>query len=252
MKRLENKVALITGGAGSIGQTTAKLFLDEGAKVVLVDLDEKALKKIAEELGPDAAYVPADVTKSEDVKKYAEEAVKKFGKIDVFFNNAGIEGSVAPITEFPEEVFDKVMAVNVKGVFLGCKYVLPQMKDGASMIITSSVAGLGGSPDFVAYVTSKHATLGIMKTAALEAAARKIRVNSIHPSPVNNRMMRSIEEGYAPGKAQEMQKGFAAGIPLGRYAEPIEIAKLVLFLGSDDSQFITGAQYVIDGGSNAK
>lgn len=252
MKRLESKVALITGGAGSIGQTTAKLFLDEGAKVVLVDLDEKALKKIADELGPNVAYVPADVTKSEDVKKYAEAAVQKFGKIDVFFNNAGIEGSVAPITEFPEEVFDKVMAVNVKGVFLGCKYVLPQMKDGASMIITSSVAGLGGSPDFVAYVTSKHATLGIMKTAALEAAARKIRVNSIHPSPVNNRMMRSIEESYAPGQAQEMQKGFAAGIPLGRYAEPIEIAKLVLFLGSDDSQFITGAQYVIDGGSNAK
>lgn len=252
MKRLENKVALITGGAGSIGQTTAKLFLDEGAKVVLVDLDEGALKKIAGDLGANAAYVAADVTKSEDVKKYAEEAVKKFGKIDVFFNNAGIEGSVAPITEFPEEVFDKVMAVNVKGVFLGCKYVLPQMNDGASMIITSSVAGLGGSPDFVAYVTSKHATLGIMKTAALEAAARKIRVNSIHPSPVNNRMMRSIEESYAPGKAEEMQKGFASGIPLGRYAEPLEIAKLVLFLGSDDSQFITGAQYVIDGGSNAK
>lgn len=252
MKRLENKVALITGGAGSIGQTTAKLFLDEGAKVVLVDLDEGALKKITGDLGPNAAYVAADVTKSEDVKNYAEEAVKKFGKIDVFFNNAGIEGSVAPITEFPEEVFDKVMAVNVKGVFLGCKYVLPQMNDGASMIITSSVAGLGGSPDFVAYVTSKHATLGIMKTAALEAAARKIRVNSIHPSPVNNRMMRSIEESYAPGKAEEMQKGFASGIPLGRYAEPLEIAKLVLFLGSDDSQFITGAQYVIDGGSNAK
>lgn len=252
MKRLENKVALITGGAGSIGQTTAKLFLEEGAKVVLVDLDEGALKKIADELGPNAAYVAADVTKSEDVKNYAATAVQKFGKIDVFFNNAGIEGAVAPITEFPEEVFDKVMAVNVKGVFLGCKYVLPQMNDGASMIITSSVAGLGGSPDFVAYVTSKHATLGIMKTAALEAAARKIRVNSIHPSPVNNRMMRSIEESYAPGKAEEMQKGFASGIPLGRYAEPLEIAKLVLFLGSDDSQFITGAQYVIDGGSNAK
>lgn len=252
MKRLENKVALITGGAGSIGQTTAKLFLEEGASVVLVDLDEGALKKIAGELGAKAAYVAADVTKSEDVKRYATEAVKHFGKIDIFFNNAGIEGAVAPITEFPEEVFDKVMAVNVRGVFLGCKYVLPQMNDGASMIITSSVAGLGGSPDFVAYVTSKHATLGIMKTAALEAAARKIRVNSIHPSPVNNRMMRSIEEGYAPGKAEEMQKGFASGIPLGRYAEPLEIAKLVLFLGSDDSQFITGAQYVIDGGSNAK
>ncbi|RAJ77522.1 NAD(P)-dependent dehydrogenase (short-subunit alcohol dehydrogenase family) [Chitinophaga dinghuensis] len=252
MKRLENKVALITGGAGSIGQTTAKLFIDEGAKVVLVDLDEAALKKITDTLGPNAAYVAANVTVAKDVERYATEAVKKFGKIDIFFNNAGIEGSVAPITEFPEEVFDKVLAVNVKGVFLGCKYVLPQMKDGASMIITSSVAGLGGSPNFIAYVTSKHATLGIMKVAALEAAARKIRVNTIHPSPVNNRMMRSIEEGYEPGKGTDVQKKFAAEIPLGRYAEPIEIAKLVLFLGSDDSQFITGAQYVIDGGQNAK
>ncbi|NIG55565.1 SDR family NAD(P)-dependent oxidoreductase [Chitinophaga sp. Cy-1792] len=252
MKRLENKVAVITGGAGSIGQTTAKLFIDEGAKVVLVDLDEAALKKATDTLGPNAAYVTANVTVAADVEKYAKEAVKKFGKIDIFFNNAGIEGAVAPVTEFPEDVWDKVMAVNVKGVFLGCKYVLPQMNDGASMIITSSVAGLGGSANFVAYVASKHATIGIMRTVALEAAARKIRVNTIHPSPVNNRMMRSIEEGYEPGKGAEVQKELAAQIPLGRYAEPVEIAKLVLFLGSDDSQFITGAQYVIDGGQNAK
>ncbi|SKA44620.1 NAD(P)-dependent dehydrogenase, short-chain alcohol dehydrogenase family [Chitinophaga eiseniae] len=252
MKRLENKVALITGGAGSIGQTTAKLFIEEGAKVILVDLDESSLKKIATELGPKAAYVAADVTVAADVERYATEAVNKFGKIDIFFNNAGIEGVVKPITEFPEDVFDKVMAVNVKGVFLGCKYVLPQMSDGASMIITSSVAGLHGSANFIAYTTSKHATLGIMKTAALEAAPRKIRVNSIHPSPVDNRMMRSIEEGYEPGKGEDVQKQLAAGIPLGRYAQPLEIAKLVLFLGSDDSQFISGAQYVIDGGSSAK
>ncbi|MFB6456516.1 SDR family NAD(P)-dependent oxidoreductase [Chitinophaga sp. Hz27] len=252
MKRLENKVAVITGGAGSIGQITAKLFIDEGAKVVLVDLDEATLKKATDTLGPNAAYVTANVTVAADVEKYAKEAVKKFGKIDIFFNNAGIEGAVAPVTSFPEDVFDKVMAVNVKGVFLGCKYVLPQMNDGASMIITSSVAGLGGSPNFVAYVTSKHATIGIMRTVALEAAARKIRVNTVHPSPVNNRMMRSIEEGYEPGKGDAVQKEFASQIPLGRYAEPIEIAKLVLFLGSDDSQFITGAEYVIDGGQNAK
>lgn len=252
MKRLENKVALITGGAGSIGQTTAKLFIEEGAKVILVDLDEAALKKVTTALGDNAAYVAANVTIAADVERYAKEAVQKFGKIDIFFNNAGIEGVVKPIIDFPEEVFDKVLAVNVKGVFLGCKYVLPQMKDGGSMIITSSVAGLTASPNFVAYTTSKHATLGIMKTAALEAAPRKIRVNSIHPSPVDNRMMRSIEEGYQPGKGADVQKAFAAGIPLGRYAAPLEISKLLLFLGSDDSQFITGAQYVIDGGLTTK
>lgn len=252
MKRLENKVALITGGAGSIGQTTAKLFIEEGAKVILVDLDEASLKKVTTELGNNAAYVVANVTIAADVERYAKEAVKKFGKIDIFFNNAGIEGVVKPIIDFPEDVFDKVIAVNVKGVFLGCKYVLPQMNDGGSMVITSSVAGLTASPNFVAYTTSKHATLGIMKTAALEAAPRKIRVNSIHPSPVDNRMMRSIEEGYEPGKGGDVQKAFAASIPLGRYAAPLEISKLVLFLGSDDSQFITGAQYVIDGGQTTK
>lgn len=252
MKRLENKVALITGGAGSIGQTTAKLFIEEGAKVILVDLDEAALKKVVTDLGSNAAYVAANVTIAADVERYAKEAAKKFGKIDIFFNNAGIEGVVKPIIDFPEDVFDKVMAVNVKGVFLGCKYVLPQMNDGGSMIITSSVAGLTASPNFIAYTTSKHATLGIMKTAALEAAPRKIRVNSIHPSPVDNRMMRSIEDGYEPGKGEDVKKAFAASIPLGRYAAPLEISKLVLFLGSDDSQFITGAQYVIDGGQTTK
>ncbi|NSL85595.1 SDR family oxidoreductase [Chitinophaga sp. Mgbs1] len=252
MKKLENKVALITGGAGSIGKTTAELFIEEGAKVVLVDLDEAALKEVTASLGNNAAYVTANVTISADVERYAQEAVKKFGKIDIFFNNAGIEGCVKPITEFPEDVFDKVLAVNVKGVFLGCKYVLPLMNDGASMIITSSVAGLRATPNFVAYTTSKHATLGIMKTAALEAAPRNIRVNTIHPSPVDNRMMRAVEEGYQPGQAEAMRKTFAASIPLGRYAQPLEVARLVLFLGSDDSQFITGAQYVIDGGSSAK
>ncbi|MBO9731366.1 MAG: SDR family oxidoreductase [Chitinophaga sp.] len=252
MKRLENKVALITGGAGSIGQTTAKLFIEEGAKVILVDLDEIALKKAATDLGSNAAYVVANVTIAADVERYAKEAIKKFGKIDIFFNNAGIEGVVKPIIDFPEDVFDKVIAVNVKGVFLGCKYVLPQMNDGGSMIITSSVAGLTASPNFIAYTTSKHATLGIMKTAALEAAPRKIRVNTIHPSPVDNRMMRSIEEGYEPGKGEDVKKAFAASIPLGRYATPLEISKLALFLGSDDSQFITGAQYVIDGGQTTK
>lgn len=252
MKRLADKVTVITGGAGSIGKTTAKLFLEEGAKVMLVDLSEDALKKTVEELGSEnVAYSVADVTKAADVEKYAKDTVAKFGKIDVFFNNAGIEGVVKPITEYPEDVFDKVIAVNVKGMWLGCKYVTPQMNDGASMIITSSVAGLAGTPDVSAYVTSKHAVIGLMRTAALEFAPRKIRVNSVHPSPVDNRMMRSLENGFAPGKAEEAKKGFEQSIPLGRYAQPIEIAKLVLFLGSDDSQFITGAEHVIDGGMNA-
>jgi NAD(P)-dependent dehydrogenase (short-subunit alcohol dehydrogenase family) len=253
MKKLQYKVAIITGGAGSIGKATAELFLEKGARVLLVDLSEDALKNTVQELNNEhVKYCVADVSKSEDVKKYVDEAVKLFGKIDVFFNNAGIEGVVKPIIDYPEDVFDKVISVNVKGIWLGNKYVLPQMNDGGSIIMTSSVAGLLGFAGLSAYVTSKHAVVGIMRTTAIEAAPRKIRVNSVHPSPVNNRMMRSIEEGASAGHGEEVKKQFEASIPLGRYAEPLEIAKLVLFLACDDSQFITGTTQVIDGGMCAQ
>lgn len=249
MKKLEDKVAIITGGSGSIGRITATLFLEEGASVLLVDINEESLKKTVQELGgKNIAYCVADVSNSEDVQRYVAQAVEDFGKIDVFFNNAGIEGVVKPLVDYPEEMFDKVMAVNVKGVWLGNKYVLPKMKDGGSIIISSSVSGLLGSPYVSAYITSKHACVGIMRASAVEAAPRKIRVNSVHPSPVNNRMMRSLEEGFSPGQSDAAKEQLESTIPLGRYAEPIEIAKLVLFLASDDSQFITGTTQVIDGG----
>lgn len=249
MNQLQNKVAIITGGAGSIGKTTAKLFLEEGAKVLLVDLNESLLKEVQTELANEnVAIFAADVSKAKEVESYVNEAIKRFGKIDVFFNNAGIEGVIKPIVDYPEDVFDKVIAVNVKGIWLGNKYVLPKITDGGSIILTSSVAGLLGFAGLGAYVVSKHAVVGIMRTSAIEAAPRKIRVNSIHPSPVNNRMMRSIEEGAAVGHGDEVKKQFEASIPMKRYAEPIEIAQLVLFLASDKSQFITGTTQVIDGG----
>lgn len=253
MKQLENKVAIITGGAGSIGKATAKLFLEEGAKVLLVDIDETQLKEVTNDLGSkNVSFYVADVSKAIEVEGYVNEAVKLFGKIDVFFNNAGIEGVVKPIVDYPEDVFDKVMAVNVKGIWLGSKYVLPQMNEGGSIIMTSSVAGILGFAGLGAYVTSKHAVVGIMRTLAIEAAPLKIRVNSVHPSPVNNRMMRSIEEGAAAGHGEEVQKQFEASIPLKRYAEPLEVAQLVLFLASDSSKYITGTTEVIDGGMSAQ
>lgn len=252
MKRLENKVAIITGGAGSIGKTAAKLFLEEGAKVWLVDLNEAALKKAVEELGgKNVKFTAADVTKSEDVQRYVNDAVNAFGKIDIFFNNAGIEGVVKPTVDYPEDVFDKVIAVNVKGVWLGNKYVLPQMRDGGSIILTSSGAGIYGGPNVSAYTASKHAVVGLMRNLTLEVASRKIRVNTVNPAPVDNRMMRSLEDGYAPGQAEAAKKEMEKAIPLGRYAEAIEIAQLVLFLASDESKFITGTTQVIDGGMSA-
>lgn len=249
MKKLENKVAVITGGSGAIGSTAAELFLREGAKVVIVDINEEALKQTAQAFNsPNISYIQADVSKSADVQKYVRNAVNTFGKIDVFFNNAGIEGVVKPITEYPEEEFDRLIGINVKGVWLGIKYMLPEMNDGGSIINTSSVAGLMGSPSMTAYVASKHAVIGITRTVAHEAAPRGIRVNSVHPSPVNNRMMRSLEDGYAPGQGEAVKKGFEDTIPLKRYATNEDIANGVLFLASDDSKFITGSKLIIDGG----
>lgn len=249
MRKLENKVAVITGGSGAIGLTTAEYFIKEGAKVVLVDINEKALKEAVATLNSDnVSHIAADVTKAADVEAYVKHTVDTFGKIDVFFNNAGIEGVVKPIEEYPEAEFDKLIAVNVKGVWLGLKYVLPQMNDGGSIINTSSVAGLEGTANMSGYITSKHAVIGLTRTLALEAAPRKIRVNSVHPAPVDNRMMRSIEDSFAPGQGEEVKKQFESTIPLGRYATNDDIAKGVLFLASDDSKFITGSKIIVDGG----
>ncbi|WP_298834279.1 glucose 1-dehydrogenase [uncultured Planococcus sp.] len=248
MGRLQDKVAVITGGAGGIGKVTAKRFLEEGASVVLVDLFEDALADAKKELGDNVLTVQADVSKEEDVQKYVDKTVEQFGKIDIFFNNAGIEGKVAPITEQKVEDFDKVIAVNVRGVFLGLQKVLPVMikQKSGSIINTSSVAGLGGSPNVSPYITSKHAVVGLTKAAAVENAPHNIRVNSIHPSPVNTRMMRSLETGLEVDQAT-----MAKSIPLGRYGESEDISNLVLFLASDESTFITGVQYRVDGGMGA-
>lgn len=249
MDRLKNKVAIITGGAGGIGKATAAVFLREGAKVMLVDLRETDLKQTIEELdNENVMYFTGDVSNSDNVRKYTEACLLHFGKIDIFFNNAGIEGVFAPITEYKEEIFDRVIAVNLKGVWLGCKFVIPKMKDGGSVILTSSVAGLKGFQNLSSYVASKHAVTGIMRTMALEFAKRKIRVNSVHPGPVNNRMMRSIEKQISPSNPDDAEKNFENSIPFKRYAENIDVANLVLFLASNESSYLTGTTQVVDGG----
>ncbi len=255
MERLKNKTAIITGGSGSIGTTVAGKFLKQGANVVLVDLNQEALEKAKKDLGEDGRVeiIKADVTNDGDTSNFISKAKEKFGAVDILFANAGVEGIVKPTTEYDNDEFDKVMAVNVKGVFLSVKHAIPALKEagGGSIIISSSVAGLQGSPNTVAYVTSKHALVGLMRTVALEVAPNKIRVNTINPSPVDNRMMRSLEEGYAPGEGDEAKKGFEQSIPMGRYAQPDEVADLVLFLASDESKFITGTTNAIDGGLSA-
>ena len=246
---LAEKVVLITGGAGGLGAQTARSFLAEGAKVALVDISQEALDATAAALGaPDDRLITitADVSKDADVKGYVDATVEKWGRIDVFFNNAGIEGKVAPIVDQDVADFDRVIAINLRGSWLGLHHVLPVMyaQKSGSVINNSSIGGLSAGPTPVSpYVASKFGITGITRLAAHESAPYQVRVNSIHPSPANTRMMRSLEDGSGLSEDQ-----IAAGIPLGRYAEPQDIANLVMFLGSDQSSFITGSEHRVDGG----
>ena len=249
MERLKDRVAIITGGGGGIGKATARLFLEEGAKVVIVDVGREILEEASLELDHEnLSYCVADVSKVADTEKFVKHALEVYNKIDIFFANAGIEGTSKPIAEYPDDMYDKVMAVNIKGVWLGIKHVIPRMEKGSSVMITSSVAGLKGFAGLGAYVASKHAVIGLMRVAALENAARQIRVNTIHPGPVDNDMMRRIEKDMDPDNPREVMKGFEATIPFGRYINSSEIADMALFLASNDSRSITGCMHVVDGG----
>jgi NAD(P)-dependent dehydrogenase (short-subunit alcohol dehydrogenase family) len=255
-KQMQNKVCLITGGAGSIGMASAKLLLREGAKVMLTDLHAPALQTAAAEIGREAAadsliWFAADVTKSAEVKACVSQTVSRWGKIDVLFSNAGNFGVVAPVSDYPEEVFDAVLAVHVKGAFLAAKHALPQMNDGGSIIITSSVAGLRGDPGVCGYITAKHAQIGLMRVLAKEAAPRNIRVNTLHPGPVDNEFQLNVEKKLSPVLGRDGTEFFNEIIPLRRHARADEVARSVLYLASDASSFTTGSRLMVDGGISA-
>ncbi len=249
MGKLDDKVVIITGAAGGIGQAAARLFAEEGAHLMLVDLDEEALSKITASIGGEkVGYVAADVTDVSQVKGYIEETVNRFGGVDITLLNAGIEGKIARIEEQDEEDFDRVMAINTRGVWLGVKYTMPEIRKrgGGSIVITSSTAGIRATPGLSPYTTSKHAVIGLMRSAAMEGASDKIRVNTVNPSPIETPMIYRIEDTINPdrGNTQPMSNF----TPLRRYGQPEEVARLMLFLGSNDSSFCTGGVYMVDGG----
>ena len=247
MGRLEGKVALITGAAGGIGAACARLFADEGARLLLMDREPGSA-------APDGARAFAgDVSRPEDMEAAVAAATDAFGGLDIAILNAGIEGSVAPVAEYDVETFDKVIAVNLRGVFLGLKYAMPALeaRGGGSIVVTSSIAGLRGRARMGAYTASKHGVVGLMRTAALEGAPAGIRVNSVHPSPVETRMMRSLEAQLSPGDPEGFRAAYRAASPQGRYAQPDEVARLMLFLAGDESSHCAGATYSLDGGRTA-
>jgi NAD(P)-dependent dehydrogenase (short-subunit alcohol dehydrogenase family) len=252
MGLLERKTCVITGGAGSIGLASARLFLAEGARVMLVDLKEDDLARALRDLGStETASCVADVSDSAQVKAYVDATVTRFGKIDVLFSNAGNSGVVRPVSDYPEDVFDRVIAVHVRGAFLACKYGLPAMNDGGSIIITSSIVGVrgdrGGS---CAYVTAKHAQVGLMRSVAKGAAGRRIRVNTLHPGPVDNEFQTAIERNISAATHRDATAMINDGIPLHRHATPDEIARSALYLASDLSSFTTASTLMVDGGSS--
>lgn len=250
--QLEGRTCLVTGGAGSIGRATARLFLEHGARVMLVDLKAADLERACAGLDPArTAWAGADVTDAASVRRAVEATVARWGRIDVLFSNAGNFGVVRPITEYPDEVFDAVYAVHVKGAYLLCKHAVPHMNDGGSIVINSSVAGTRGDPGVYAYITAKHAQVGLMRCLAKELAPRRIRANTIHPGPVDNGFQLAVEQDLGNIIGRDGTEFFNEIIPLGRHGSPDEIARSVLYLASPQSSFTTGAMLMVDGGMSA-
>jgi NAD(P)-dependent dehydrogenase (short-subunit alcohol dehydrogenase family) len=253
--RLDGKVAVVTGAAGVIGSATLRLLAERGARIVAVDRREADLEAAIEELpaSAEASAVAADVTSEDEVADYVRATIDRFGTIDVFYNNAGIEGDVKPITEYSLASFRKVIDVNVVGVFLGMKHVLPLMlkQNKGSIINTASIAGLVGSPQIAVYSASKHAVIGLTKSAAWECTGTGVRVNCVCPGLIDSRMLSTILQGRSGGNAPPPNDRIVERIPARRLGQASEVASIVAFLASDEASYVSGSAYTVDGGRTA-
>jgi 3alpha(or 20beta)-hydroxysteroid dehydrogenase len=253
MDGFAGKVAIVTGAAAGFGLAVSTRLTKEGARVVMVDRAGDALHERAAALAG-AVPVVADVSREADVDSYVEHAVRHHGRVDLFFNNAGIEGRWAPMTELSVDEFDSVMAVNARGVFLGLRAVLRVMKpQGSGAIVnTASMAGIRGGPTNAPYVASKHAVVGLTRCAALEGAPYGIRVNGIAPGHIDTRMARDLTVQLDPGDPGGVYERVAASVPLGhRYGTADEVANLAVWLLSDQASYMSGSTHLIDAAVNA-
>jgi NAD(P)-dependent dehydrogenase (short-subunit alcohol dehydrogenase family) len=253
--RLDGRVAVVTGAAGVIGSATIRLLAERGAKIIAVDRRQADLDAAVKALpaSAEALAIEADVTDEDGVKEYVRAAVDRFGTIDVFYNNAGIEGEVKPIQDYPLEMFRKVLDVNVVGVFLGMKYVLPVMlkQNKGSIINTASIAGLLGSPHIAVYSASKHAVIGLTKSAAWECTNTGVRINCVCPGLIDSRMLSTIYQGRNGGNAPMPIERMVDRIPARRLGQASEVASIVAFLASDEASYVSGSAYTVDGGRTA-
>jgi NAD(P)-dependent dehydrogenase (short-subunit alcohol dehydrogenase family) len=248
MGQLDGKVCIVTGAGGSIGAETARLMLAEGGKVMLVDKSADGLARVAAGLPADRiATAIADVANAEQVRAFVDATVARFGPIDVLFSNAGNDGPLIPTVDYPEDIFDQIITTHVRGGFLVCKYTLPKMKDGGSVVITSSITGVKGVAGNCSYVAAKHALVGLMRCLAKEMAPRGIRVNTVNPGPIDNDFMRTAERSMSKMLGRDAGAMFDQLIPLGRHGRVEEVARAVIFLASDQSSYTTGSTLMVDG-----
>jgi NAD(P)-dependent dehydrogenase (short-subunit alcohol dehydrogenase family) len=256
MTQPESKTILVTGAAQGIGYATARRFMQDGFNVVAFDLpgaDFSKLEADAEAMDGGLLKIHGDVSDEADWTRALAQSIERFGTVDVLFNNAGIAGPYRGVTEFVAKDFDRVMAVNVRGVFLGLKTIGAHMKDRRSGVIinTSSISGERGGGNVFAYTASKHAVNGMTQSAAVSLARHNVRVLAVCPCPTQTEMVFSLERTLAPEDPESVREKLAAGIPLKRYGDPSEIANVVRFLASEEASFMTGALVPVDGGALA-
>lgn len=252
--RLEGRVAIVTGGASGIGLASSTRFFEEGAKVVIADIDGEAASKAAAELDPkgkNALGVLCDVTRKQDCESVTATALERFGKVDLLHANAGMPFT-GSIEEVDEETLDRVIGVNLKGALLTAQAVVPSMKKqkNGSIIFTSSLQGIIARPNFAPYTAAKHGVTGLMKELALELAPWGIRVNAIAPGPTRTPMFPKFLEGMASEPEEAMER-FRQSIPLGKMLEPVDVANAAVFLASEEARMVTGHTLVVDGGTTA-